>query len=71
MLAVAVEVQPDFRVAPDHGERGSQLVGDLGEELGPGAGGSASASSARLRSLTSREAVWRRTTSPLRRVSAP
>jgi hypothetical protein len=39
VLAVAVEVQPDFRVAPDHGERGSQLVGDFGEELGPGPGG--------------------------------
>ena len=39
MLAVTVEFQPDLRVAPDHGERGSQLVGDLGEELGPGARG--------------------------------
>src|SRR5918994_1092393 len=40
VLAVTVEFQPDLRVAPDHGERGSQLVGDLGEELGPGARGS-------------------------------
>jgi hypothetical protein len=38
-LAVAVEFQPDFRVAPDHGARGPELVGDFGEELGPGAGG--------------------------------
>ena len=39
MLAVAVEFQPDFRVAPDHGERGPELVGDFGEERSPGAGG--------------------------------
>ena len=39
MLAVAVEFQPDLRVAPDYGERGPELVGDFGEELRPGAGG--------------------------------
>ena len=40
MLAVAVEeLEPDFGVAPDHGQRSPELVGDFGEELGPGAGG--------------------------------
>ena len=39
MLAVALEFQPDLRVAPDHGERCPQLVGDFGKELGPGSGG--------------------------------
>ena len=39
MLAVPVEFQPDLGVAPDHGEGGPELVGDFGEELGPGAGG--------------------------------
>ncbi len=38
MLAVTVELEPDLSVAPDHGERGPELVGDFGEELGPGAG---------------------------------
>src|SRR5215211_2745293 len=39
MLAVAVEeLEPDFGVAPDHGQRGPELVGDFGKELGPGAG---------------------------------
>jgi hypothetical protein len=36
---MAVEFQPDLSVAPDHGERSPELVGDFGEELGPGAGG--------------------------------
>jgi hypothetical protein len=39
VLAVAVEFQPDFRVAPDHGERCPEHAGDFGEELGPGADG--------------------------------
>src|SRR5215210_2774713 len=38
VLAVPVEFQPDLSVAPDHGERGPELVGDFGEKLGPGAG---------------------------------
>jgi hypothetical protein len=39
VIAVTVEFQPDLRVAPDNGKRGPQLVGDFGEELGPGQGG--------------------------------
>ena len=36
---VAVEFESDLRVAPDHGQGGSEFVGDLGEELGLGACG--------------------------------
>ena len=38
---------PTSALPSDHGERGSQLVGDLGEELGPGAGGSSQCPSRR------------------------
>lgn len=36
---VALEFESDLRVAPDHGQGGSEFVGDLGEELGLGACG--------------------------------
>jgi hypothetical protein len=39
VLAVTAELEPYLRVAPDHGEGRSELVGDFGQKLGFGTGG--------------------------------
>jgi hypothetical protein len=37
VLTSAVELEPDLRVAPDHGEGRPEFVGDFGEKVGLGA----------------------------------